>query len=379
MIIGVPRETHRHEHRSGLTPSAVARLTRLGHTVVIERGAGADAHFGDRDYERSGAQIVYSREEAYRRAEVVCRVGTIDPEDLELLRPGSTICSFLHLAVTPRDVVERLMELELTLVGYEIVEDRDGTLPVLVPLSEMAGQMAVHTAAHLLQNEAGGRGILLGQVPGVPPPTVLVLGAGAVGTAAARQAAAAGAHVIVVDAELRRLRRLSAAVPGVVTAVAGLDRLEKFTAIADVVIGAVLVPGGRAPFLVTEAMVQAMKQGSVIIDVSIDQGGCVETSRPTSLGDPTFTVHGVTHYGVPNMTADIPRTASRALAGACLPYLTRLAEVGVGGALRASPGLARGVYMYRGKLIHARAADALGLGRSSLDDLLAEEQGEVGP
>jgi alanine dehydrogenase len=263
------------------------------------------------------------------------------------------------------------MGLELTLIGYEIVEDRDGTLPILVPLSEMAGQMAVHTAAHLLLNESGGRGILLGQVPGVPPPTVLVLGAGAVGTAAARQAAAAGAHVIVVDAELRRLRRLSAAVPGVVTAVAGLDRLERFTAIADVVVGAVLVPGGRAPFLVTEGMVEAMKQGSVIIDVSIDQGGCVETSRPTSLGDPTFTVHGVTHYGVPNMTADIPRTASRALAGACLPHLTRLAELGVEEALRESPGLGRGVYMYRGKMVHRRAADALGLEcSSSLAELL---------
>ncbi|MGD2114136.1 MAG: alanine dehydrogenase [Acidobacteriota bacterium] len=371
MIIGVPRETHRHEHRAGLTPSAVGRLTRLGHSVVIERGVGGDAHFADRDYERAGAQIVYNREEAYRRAEVVCRVGLLDPEDLDLLRPGSTICAFHHLAVTPRETVKRLMELELTLVGYEVVADRDGSLPVLVPFSEMAGQMAVHTAAHLLQNEAGGRGILLGEVPGVPPPTVLVLGAGTVGTAAARQASAAGAHVIVVDAELRRLRRLSAAVPGVVTAVAGLDRLERFTAIADVVVGAVLVPGGRAPFLVTEDMVRAMKQGSVIIDVSIDQGGCVETSRPTTLGDPTFRVHGVTHYCVPNMTADIPRTASRALASAALPAVTLLAERGVDRALREEPGLARGAYLYRGALVHPRAAEALDLLLTPLEEALA--------
>jgi len=372
MIIGVPRETHRHEHRAGLTPSAVARLTRRGSTVVIERETGSGAHFADRDYERAGAKIVYSREEAYRRAEVVCRVGAVDPEDLELLRPGSTLCAFHHLAVTPRDVVERLMERELTLIGYEVVADRDGSLPVLIPFSEMAGKMAVHTAAHLLQSELGGRGILLGDVPGVPPPTVLVLGAGAVGTSAARQASAAGAHVIVVDAELRRLRRLSEAVPGVVTAVAGLDRLERFTAIADVVIGAVLVPGGRAPFLVTEEMVRAMKEGSVIIDVSIDQGGCVETSRPTSLGDPTFKVHGVTHYCVPNMTANIARTASRALASAALPHLGRLAELGLERALREDHALARGVYLYRGKLVHPRVAEAHGLEHTPLEELLGE-------
>lgn len=372
MIIGVPRETHRHEHRSGLTPSAVGRLSRLGHTVVVERGAGHDAHFADPDYERAGAQIVYSREEAYRRAEVICRVGRVEPEDLELLRPGSTLCGFHHLAVTPREMVERLMELELTLVGYEVVGDRDGNLPVLIPFSEMAGQMAVHIAAHLLQNEPGGRGILLGEVPGVPPPTILVLGAGTVGTSAARQAAAAGAHVIVVDAELRRLRRLSTAVPGVVTAVAGLDRLERFTAIADVVIGAVLVPGGRAPFLVTEGMVRAMKQGSVIIDVSIDQGGCVETSRPTTLGDPTYIVHGVTHYCVPNMTANIARTSSRALASAALPYVLRLAELGVETALRKEEGLARGVYLHRGRLVHPRVGEALELPVDALDELLGE-------
>jgi len=372
MIIGVPRETHRHEHRAGLTPSAVARLSRLGNTVVIERGTGLDAHFADRDYERAGAQIVYSREEAYRRAEVVCRVGAVDPEDLELLRPGSTLCAFHHLAVTPHEVVERLMALELTLVGYEVVADRDGSLPVLIPFSEMAGQMAVHAAAHLLQNEPGGRGILLGDVPGVPPPTVLVLGAGAVGTSAARQASAAGAHVIVVDAELRRLRRLSAAVPGVVTAVAGLDRLERFTAIADVVIGAVLVPGGRAPFLVSEEMVRSMKQGSVIIDVAIDQGGCVETSRPTSLEDPTYTVHDVIHYCVPNMTANIARTSSRALASAALPYVSRLAELGVDRALREVTGLARGVYLYRGRLVHPLVAEAHGLEHTPLAELLGE-------
>lgn len=371
MIVGVPRETHRHEHRAGLTPSAVSRLAARGHAVVVESGAGADAHFADRDYERAGARIVYSREEAYGRADVVCRVGAVARDELDLLRPGSAVCAFHHLAVASRATVERLMELQVTLLGYEIVADADGALPVLVPLSEMAGQMAVHTAAALLRNEAGGRGILLGEVPGVPPPTVLVLGAGTVGTSAARQAVASGAHVIVVDAELRRLRRLSHALPGrVVTAVAGIDRLERFTAIADVVIGAVLIPGGRAPFLVTEAMVKAMKRGSVVVDVSIDQGGCVETSRPTTLADPTFTAHGVLHYCVPNMTADIARTASRALASAALPYVTRLADLGVEEALRRDPGLARGVYLYQGRLVHSLVAEVLGLPAERLEDLL---------
>lgn len=373
MIVGAPRETHRHEHRAGLTPSAVSRLCERGHSVVVEAGVGADARFTARDYQNAGAQVVYSREEAYRRADLVCRVGPIARDELDLLRRGQTLCAFHHLAVAPRATVEALLELEVTLIGYEIIADPDGTLPVLVPLSEMAGQMAVHTAANLLQNEAGGRGILLGDVPGVPPPTVLVLGAGTVGTAAARQAVASGAHVIVVDHEMRRLRRLSREIPGVVTAVAGLARLERFTAIADVVIGAVLVPGGRAPFLVTEAMVRTMKPGSVILDLAIDQGGCVETSRPTTLDEPTFQAHGVIHYCVPNMTANIARTSSRALANAALPYLARLADLGVVEALRQEPSLARGTYTYRGRLVQPLVGEVLGLATTPLAELLEEE------
>ncbi len=374
MILGVPRENHRYEHRAGLTPSAVARLVQRGHGVVVEQGAGLEAHFSDHDYERAGAQIVYSRQEAYQRADLVCRVGGVDRDELELLRPGSILCAFHHLAVAPRGTIDRLQELEITAVGYEIIGDGEGGLPVLVPVSEMAGQMALQIAAGLLRSGSGGRGILLGQVPGVPPPTVLVVGAGTVGTAAARQAVAVGAHVIVVDAELRRLRRITEALQGrVVTAVAGIDRLERFTAIADVVIGAVLVPGGRTPFLVTEAMVASMKAGSVVVDVAIDQGGCVETSRPTGLDDPTYVVHGVTHYCVPNMTADIPRTASRALANAAVPYVARLAELGLEEAARRDPGLAQGIYLYRGVLVHPRVGEILGLEVSTLADLLGRE------
>jgi alanine dehydrogenase len=362
MIIGVPSETHRHEHRVGLAPFAVARLTQQGHTVLIERGAGLEAHFTEQDYQRAGAQIVHSSEEAYKRPDMVCRVSTLTPGELDLLKPGTIICGFHHLAVTPKTSVERLMMLETTLIGYEIIRDWDGNLPVLTPFSEIGGHMVIHIAARYLQTEAGGRGILLGNIPGVPPPTVLILGAGTVGHVAAEQAVAAGAHVIVLDVDLRKLRALDREFKGqIVTVMAGVERLEQFTAIADVIIGSVLVPGARAPWLVTEEMVRAMKPGSVIVDVSIDQGGSVETSRPTTLDNPVYKVHDVLHYCVPNITANVPRTASRALANAALPYLQELAGRGVEASLKADPGLASGVYLYQGKMVNERVGETLGI------------------
>lgn len=371
MVIGVPRETHHDEHRVGLTPFLVKRLTEQGASILVERDAGQSARFVDKDYERSGAQIVYSAEEIYRRSDVVCRIGALTDEEISFLEPGRTVCAFHHLAVASRERAERLMKLRTTLIGYEIIRDENGNLPVLFPMSEMAGQLAIHLAAHYLQNECGGRGILLGHMPGVPPPTVLVLGAGTAGTVAARQAQKNGCHVIVIDADLERLRRLDREVgAGVVTVVAGTDRLEKFTALADVLIGAVLIPGERAPFLVTESMVESMKSGSVIIDLSIDQGGCVATSRPTSLRDPVFLRSGVLHYCVPNMTANIARTASRAVAGALLPYLEPIAAKGVIPALRSNQGLAKGAYMISGHMVHARVAQTLGVPVMPLSEAL---------
>ncbi len=362
MFIGVPRETHRLEHRVGLSPHAVARLSRYGHTVVVEKGAGLTARFSDTEYQAAGAQIVYSGEEAYKRADIVCRVGILSTPELDLLKPGLVICAFHHLAVAPRDNVERLMELETTLIGYEIIRDGNGHHPILAPMSEMAGHMAVQVAAHYLQNEAGGRGILLGNVPGVAPPTVLILGAGSVGQSAARQALASGAHVIVIDEDLGKLRALSKRLSGqVVTAVAGMAQLERFTAIADVVIGAILIPGAHSPILITEDMVKAMKAGSVILDISIDQGGCVETSRPTTLDDPTFVVHDVVHYCVPNMTANIARTASRALANAVLPTIKNMLRKGLSSALNEDPGFAAGVYMYQGRMVNEKVGATLGI------------------
>jgi alanine dehydrogenase len=373
MVIGVPREIHRHEHRVGLTPFGVSRLVQQDHKVFVEHRAGESAHFSDAHYLAAGAEIVYDAEEAYRRADLVCRVGMLAGEELELMRSDSVLCGFQHLAVASREMIDRLMELRTTVIGYEILRDADWDLPVLYPFSEMAGRIAVHLAAHHLQIEAGGRGILLGNVPGVPPPTVVILGAGTVGRAAARQALASGTHVIVLDADLRKLRDLNRMFDGqVVTVMATMDRLAKYTTIADVVIGAILIPGERAPFLVTEAMVQAMKPGSVIIDVSIDQGGCVETSRPTTLDNPTFKVHDVVHYCVPNLTANIARTASRALANAALPHLVEIASKGRDVALQSNPGLAAGVYLYKGKLVSRRVGETLGIPTESLTELLGE-------
>jgi alanine dehydrogenase len=371
MIIGVPRETHRHEHRVGLTPYGVARLTRKGHSVVVEKDAGLEALFSDREYEDAGAQIVYNCEEAYKRADLVCRVGTLSPEELELVRPGSVICAFHHLAVAPRLVVEQLQALDVTVIGYELVQDEQGRRTLLLPFSEMAGQMAVYIAAHYLQNEVGGRGILLGTVPGIAPPTVLILGAGTVGRTAARRAAAIGAHVIVLDDDLGKLRALSRDLPGVVTQVPAPQRLEQYTAIADVVIGAILIPGARAPYLITEDMVRTMRTGSVILDLSIDQGGCVETSRPTTLDDPTYIMHDVVHYCVPNMTANTARTASRALSDAVLAPVRDMTDNGLEAALRSNPGLATGLYLYKGELVNEQLAAIMDVPATPLNDLMA--------
>jgi alanine dehydrogenase len=376
MQIGVPRETGRHEYRVGLTPWAAGHITRLGHTVVVEKNAGAGARFADDEYSAAGARVVYSREEAFKRADVVCCVTLLKEADLDLLRPESVLCGFHHLSVAPRAVVERLRELRMTMIGYELVQDAEGRRPLLTPMSEMAGEMAVYVAAHYLQNEQGGRGILLGGVPGIAPPTVVVLGAGTVGRAAAARAAAIGAHVIVMDDRMEKLRGIKQGVGAqVVTQLATPDRLARYAAIADVLIGAVLIPGARAPFLVTEDMVRGMRAGSVIIDVSIDQGGCVETSRPTTVDDPVYVAHGVLHYCVPNMTSNVARTASRALSDAVLVPITSLADGGIDEALRADPGLAAGVTLFRGEVVNAQLADVLGVPHGDIEALLTRGGG----
>jgi alanine dehydrogenase len=371
MIIGVPNETGHEENRVALTPYAVSRLTKCGHTVIIERSAGISARFSDEEYQRSGAQIAYNNDEPYKRADLVCRVGQLQTEELDRLKEGTVVAAFHHLSVMPRLIVEQLIDFEATVIAYELIRDAHGNHPILLPFSEMAGQMAVHIAANCLTHRWGGRGILLGTVPGIPAPTVLILGAGTVGRTAALHALANGARVIVLDENVDTLRKVSHDCGGQVeTFIAGADRLRVLTAVADVVIGAVLIPGAKAPFLVTEDMVKGMKKGSVIVDVSIDQGGCVETSRPTTIEKATFVLHDVVHYCVPNMTSNIARTASRALADALYPYLLNLGSKGIDGALLDDPGLCDGIYLYRGKIVNQQLANTMGVAATPLQELV---------
>jgi alanine dehydrogenase len=361
MDIGVPRETVRHEHRVAITPLGARRLIAHGHRLFVEAGAGEASRFSDKDYRDAGAEIVYRKEEVIHRGAMVLGVSQPTMEEVEQLQAGQIRVGFLHLAVAPRDLVRRMLDKKVSAIGFEVIEESEGALPVLQAMSELAGQMVIHTAAHLLENESGGRGIMLGSAPGVPPATVVIIGAGVVGRNAARTALKSGAQVIVLDSDITKLAHLAREADNRAdTLMADRETISRCLQFADVVVGAVLIPGGPAPFIVTKEMVASMRPGSVILDVSIDQGGCVETSRPTSIGDPTFTVGGVVHYCVPNMTANIARTASKVLNYAHLPYVLEIAGKGVEGALAGNAALQRGLYLHDGKVVKQVLAGLLG-------------------
>lgn len=349
MNIGIVRERGEFDRRVAVTPAVVRRLVASHHTVWVESGAGDGAKFPDDDYIRAGAQIAYSPAEVIQRADLLPKIARPAPEELAYCRPNAIVTAFCHMPVADRALLDALSAGCLTAIGCEIIEQADGTLPVLSAISEIAGQMTVPIAAHLLRSSSGGRGILLGGTAGVPPARLVILGAGSVGFAAIRSAAAAGAHVTAFDRDPRKLRRVHDHIAGVETCLADEDAIAEAVAAADVVIGAVLVAGTRAPHVVTRAMVDRMKAGAAILDVSIDQGGCVETSRPTTLAEPTFVYRNVTHFCVPNFTADLGRCASVAIAGAMLPYLLSLARHGAEAAVEKCPDLARGVYLLRGR------------------------------
>lgn len=348
MNIGVIRERGPFDHRIALTPPVVRRLTAAGHTVWVETGAGDGAMFPDSDYHRAGAHIGYSPAEVIQRAELLPKIGRPTPEELALCAPGATVMAFYHMPVAGHALLDALAAGHLTPIGCEIVEQEDGRLPILAAISEIAGPMTVSIAAHLLRSSSGGRGILLGGAPGVPPARIVVLGAGSVGFTAARTAAATGARVMAFDRDPRKLYHVMNHIPGVETALSDPDAIAEAVRDADVVIGAILVTGHRTPHIVTRRMVESMRPGSAILDVSIDQGGCVETSRLTTLGEPTFVHHGVIHFCVPNFTADLGRTASIAISQAMLPYLLSIAKYGVATALEKCPDLRRGVHALPG-------------------------------
>lgn len=351
MNISVPRERRPDEYRVGLTPAAVELLSADGHRCYVEKGAGLGAGFSDEDFTRAGANIVYSGEEAYGRGDLVVKVTRPTGDELYWFRPGQAVMAFWHFPSASPDNRVALVQKRVTAIAYEMIQNDDGSLPVLKPISEIAGSMSASIAAGLLRNDRGGKGILLGGVPGVPPAEVVILGAGVVGAYAAKAFLGLGATVYVLDHNRERLERLSERFPTVITMVSHSFNVRKVARFADVLVGAVLVPGMRAPVIVSREMVREMRPRSVILDISIDQGGCIETSRPTTHRAPAFVEENITHYCVPNMSGVLGRTATHALNNATWPYVQLLASRGVEAAAADCGPLARGVATQGGKVV----------------------------
>jgi alanine dehydrogenase len=361
MKIGVPKEIKVHEYRVGLVPAAVRELVAAGHEVLVERAAGSGVGFDDAAYEAVGARIAADARAVFAAADLVVKVKEPQLVECAMLRPGQVLFTYLHLAAD-RPQAEALMRSGAHAIAYETVTARDGSLPLLTPMSEVAGRMSVQVGATLLHKSAGGRGMLLGGVPGVAPAKVVILGGGVSGTAAAEIACGMRADVTVIDKSLPRLRELDGLFGGrLKTVFSTAASIETAVASADLLIGAVLVPGAAAPRLVTRAMIKAMRPGAVVVDIAIDQGGCIETSRPTTHADPTYVEEGVVHYCVTNMPGAVAQTSTLALNNATLPYVRALANDGFETACGKDPGLAAGLNVSQGRIVHSAVAEALGL------------------
>ncbi|HEY9164577.1 MAG TPA: alanine dehydrogenase [Candidatus Kryptonia bacterium] len=372
MNIGIPNESSKHENRVALTPSAVATLTQLGHPVYVESQAGIASRFTDEMYRHSGGTIAYAKEEIFRRCELVCGVEPPTPEEVELMEPGKTSLSFVNLPVARPQFIEAILQNRINTIGAELIESDDGDRPVIHSMSEIAGQLSIFIAARCLQSGDLGRGIILGGIAGVAPAAVVILGAGVVGTEAARTAAGLGAQVIVLDRDLARLREVDRLLSKrVSTALATPVNVKKSAAYADVLIGAVFTKGERTPHIVTEEMVKSMKPGAVIIDVSIDQGGCVETSRPTTIENPTFLAYDVIHYCVPNITATVARTATYSLTNTTLHYIIEIAQKGIVRALKENRSLGRAVCSFGGKCTQKLITEIFGGKYLPIESLLS--------
>ncbi len=371
MDISIAREEYHYENRVALTPAAVKSLVTGGHDVFVETNAGSGAGFADDQYLNVGGRIVYSKDEAFMRGNIVLKIFPPTLEEYQLLSGEQTIISFQHLVTARKEGLEILLEKRINAIGLEVIEDSHGNLPVLIPMSELAGQMAVSIASYYLSNIGGGRGILLGGGAGMPPATVVVLGAGIVGLNAVRNAKGIGCNVVLLDDNLERLRYANEMFgKQLVTYLPFEYNIEKVVPFADVIIGAVLIHGEKTPKLVTKEMVQKMKPGSVIIDVSIDQGGCIETSRPTTWASPAYTECGVTHFCVPNMPSNVGRTATYALSNAMLPYILEIANKGLKAALGDDSGLARGVYTFNGAVTNKAVANKFEMPHVELANVL---------
>lgn len=370
MLIGVPREIKVHEYRVGLTPASVRELIHHGHAVIIEQGAGEAIGLHDTDYQSAGAEIVQTAEDIFSRAEMIVKVKEPQASEIAQLSENQTLFTYLHLAAD-RAQTEKLCRSGCTAIAYETVTDRAGHLPLLAPMSEVAGRMAIQAGAHCLEMEQGGRGMLLGGVAGVSAARVVILGGGVVGTNAARMAMGLEAHVTVLDKNLARLQELDMQFgPMLNTIYSTVDAVETLIAEADLVIGAVLVPGAATPRLITENMVRQMRRGTVLVDVAIDQGGSAATSRPTTHAEPTYRKHEVVHYCVTNMPGAVARTSTFALNNATLPFVLALADKGWQQAMSDDPHLRAGLNIHAGRITHEAVAHALGLGLTDPETLL---------
>jgi alanine dehydrogenase len=367
MIIGVPKEIKEDEYRVGIVPAGVRILAAHGHEVMVESGAGEGSRISDAEYLNAGATMVGKASEVYGQAEMIMKVKEPQRQEYELLREGQILYAYLHLAPAP-ELTQALLDRKIIAVAYETIQLRDGTLPLLVPMSEVAGRMSVQIGAHFLEKTQGGRGVLLGGVPGVSRGRVTIVGAGSVGRAATKIAVGLGAEVHLIDMDVKRLMYMDDIFGSRVTTImSNYDNVYESAVNSHLVIGAVLIPGARAPHLISQDMVRDMKAGAVIVDVAVDQGGCAETTRPTTHSKPTFMVDEVIHYCVPNMPGAVARTSTFALTNVTLPYALKLAEQGFALAIKGDPALAKGVNLYKGHVTYENVALAIGLTYISLD------------
>jgi alanine dehydrogenase len=378
VIVGLPKEIKDNEYRVGLTPAGVRALSDAGHVVLVEKSAGEGSGFEDGLYQKAGGQIIDSADDVWGKADMIVKVKEPIAPEYPRMREGQLLFTYLHLA-PDRKLTDELLKRKVTGIAYETITDRRGTLPLLTPMSEVAGRMAIQVGAHYLEKMAGGRGILLGGVPGVPAARVVIIGGGVVGTNAAKIAVGMGAYVTIIDNNLDRLRELDDIfLSKISTLASSAYMIHDAISNADLIVGAVLVPGAAAPRLVTRGMLKDVPNGAVIVDVAVDQGGCIETTHPTTHSDPTYYVEGVLHYCVANMPGAVPRTSTFALTNATLPYALTLANKGFFEAIRSDNGLKEGVNTYAGHCTYQAVAESQGLSYTSIDALVEVNSASAG-
>lgn len=371
MNIGVINESNKIENRAGLSPTGVSLLVERGHAVYFQAGAGLKSGYSNEEYTSLGAKIVFTKEEAFGRSDVVLNISPLDEEECKLVKKDQVLFGFHHLAVSRKCNVEGMLKKNVTMLGYEVIQKEDEELPFIESLSEIAGQMCLVISGHYLQTSQGGRGLVIGGVVSVPPATAVVIGSGVLARSAIKAMLGAGAQTIALGRDMNRLRELEEMTSGrLVTLMASQYNLVRMVKVADILIGAVLRPGEKAPVLITRDMVKSMKKGSVLIDLAIDQGGCSETSRLTTLEHPTYVDEGIIHYCVPNITSTVSRTSTKVLSNMVVPYLLEIANKGIDQTLEENASLARGVYIYKGHLVKESVAERFSMPYKELSSLL---------